>query len=73
MPSVTLKEGETFEQLYKRFKKAVDKDQVIKEIRDRMYYEKPSVIRKRKRAAARKRWLKYLEQERLLLEKKYRQ
>ena len=64
MPGVRVKEGEPFENAMKRFKKQCEKAGVLSEIRKREYDEKPSVKRKRKQLAARKRFLKKLRQER---------
>ena len=59
MAGVTLKhKNEKFETLFRRFKKAVEKDNILKECRKREYYEKPCAKRKRAKAAARKRHLK---------------
>ena len=59
MAGVTLKHrNEKFEGLFRRFKKAVEKDGILKECRRREYYEKPCAKRKRAKAAARKRHLK---------------
>lgn len=44
----------------KRFKKQVEKAGVLSEVRKREYYEKPSVKKKKKAIAARKRVLKRL-------------
>jgi small subunit ribosomal protein S21 len=44
----------------KRFKKQVEKAGVLTELRRREYFDKPSVRRKKKAAAARKRALKRL-------------
>lgn len=55
MPGVRIRDGESFEQAYRRFKKQVEKAGVFSEIRKREFYEKPSVKRKKKKAAARKR------------------
>lgn len=56
MPSVKIKhEKESFESLMRRFKRAVEKDGIIQEVRDREHYEKPSMVRKRAHAAAKKR------------------
>jgi small subunit ribosomal protein S21 len=44
-------ENESFESLLKRFNKRVQQDGVLSEIRHREYFEKPSVKRKRKEAA----------------------
>ena len=60
MPGVIVKEGESFESALKRFKKQVEKAGVLSEVRKREFYEKPSVKRKKKMIAARKRLLKRL-------------
>ncbi len=44
----------------KRFKRQCEKAGILSEVRKREFYEKPSVRRKRKAAAARKRLLKKL-------------
>jgi len=41
-------------------KKIMQSEGIIKELRERRFYEKPSVRRKKAKAAARKRWLKTL-------------
>lgn len=57
MPSVSLKHpNESFESLMRRFKKAVEKSDILKVLRDYEAYEKPSEEKKRKKAAAVKRW-----------------
>jgi len=48
---VVVEQGESFNSLLKRFKKKVQRDRVLSEARRRRFFEKPSVIRKRKRAA----------------------
>ena len=55
MPGVRVKEGESFENAMKRFKKQCEKAGILSEIRKREHYEKPSVKRKRKTREARKR------------------
>lgn len=56
MPSAKLRhDKEHFESLLRRFKRAVEKDGTIQEVRNRKHYEKPSMVRKRAKAAARKR------------------
>jgi small subunit ribosomal protein S21 len=47
---VVIREGESFEGALKRFKKKVQTDRVLSEVRRRRFFEKPSVIRKRKKA-----------------------
>lgn len=56
---VKLRPDETFESLFKRFKKSVTKAGVLQELRKREYYVKPSVKRKLKSEAARKRARKF--------------
>ena len=51
MTQVTIDQGESFDSLLRRFKKKVQRDRVLSEARRRRFFEKPSVIRKRKRAA----------------------
>ena len=53
-----MREGESYEQALKRFKKQCEKAGILSEIRKREHYEKPSVQKKKKAAAARKRLLK---------------
>jgi small subunit ribosomal protein S21 len=48
---VIIEEGESFDSLLRRFKKKVQRDRVLSEARRRRFFEKPSVIRKRKKAA----------------------
>ncbi len=64
MPVVKAKEGERFDNLLRRFRKAVDKSGIMAELRKREYYEKPSVKRKRKAEAARKRAARQARRER---------
>lgn len=54
MPTVRVKENESFESALKRFKKQCEKDGILSEMKKREHYEKPSVRRKRKALAARK-------------------
>jgi small subunit ribosomal protein S21 len=62
LPGVKLKENEAFEGALKRFKKQCEKAGLMYEMRKREHYEKPSVRRKKKAVAARKRALKKLKQ-----------
>lgn len=55
MPGIKIREREPFEIALKRFKKQCEKTGVLSEIRKREHYEKPSVRKKKKRLAARKR------------------
>jgi small subunit ribosomal protein S21 len=61
MPGIRIRETEPFESAVKRFKKQVEKAGVLSEVRKREFYEKPSVKRKRKAIAARKRAVKRMQ------------
>jgi small subunit ribosomal protein S21 len=61
MPGIRIRETEPFESAIKRFKKQVEKAGVLSEVRKREFYEKPSVKRKRKAIAARKRAVKRMQ------------
>ncbi len=58
MPSVRIKDNEPFEIALRRFRRSCEKAGVFSEMRRREFYEKPTSVRKRKAAAARKRELK---------------
>lgn len=55
MPIVRIREGESFEGAVRRFKKQCEKAGILTEVRKREHFEKPSIRKKRKSAAARKR------------------
>jgi len=44
----------------RKFKRKIQEDGILQEYRERQYYEKPSLVRKKAKAAARSRWLKKL-------------
>lgn len=58
MAGVKILEHEPFENALKRFKKLCEREGILSDIRKRQYFEKPSVKRKRKALAARKRALR---------------
>ena len=60
MPSIRVKDNEPFELALRRFRRSCEKAGVFTEMRRREFYEKPTEVRKRKAAAARKRELKKL-------------
>ncbi len=64
MPTVYVKEEESFENALRRFKRKCEKAGVLTELKKRQYFEKPSVKRKRKTVAARKKILRKLAEER---------
>ena len=54
MANVVIGDNESFDSLLKRFNKRVQQDGILSEVRRHEHYEKPSVRRKRKRAAKRR-------------------
>jgi len=54
MPSVRVRDNESFEKALRRFSKACEKPGLLSEIKKRQHFEKPSERRKRKLDAARR-------------------
>ncbi len=54
MSAVIISENESFEAALKRFNRKIQQDGILSEARRREHYEKPSVKRKRKEAARRR-------------------
>lgn len=63
MTTVNLSHGESQESLIRRFLRKVKKSEILKEVWDRQYYDKPSV-KKTERKRKRKRVLEKLKRER---------
>lgn len=55
MSKTVVRKNESLEDALRRFKRSVSKSGTIQEVRKREFYEKPSVKRKKKSEAARKR------------------
>ena len=55
MAEIRVKENETLDSALRRFKRQCARSGVLTELRKREHYEKPSVKRKKKSEAARKR------------------
>ena len=55
MPGITVKDNEPFEIALRRFKKQCEKAGIISEVRKRQFYEKPSIRKKKKILASKKR------------------
>jgi len=53
LPEIEIKKDESFEAALRRFKKKIEQEGILREVRDRKYYEKPSAKR-RKRAKSTK-------------------
>jgi len=63
MPAVIVRDGESFEKAFKRFKKACEKAGLMSEIKKHQHFEKPSERRKRKLNAAIRRQRKLMAME----------
>ncbi|CAI6018083.1 MULTISPECIES: 30S ribosomal protein S21 [Cohnella] len=55
MSETKVRKNETLDAALRRFKRSIAKDGVLAELKKRKHYEKPSVKRKKKSEAARKR------------------
>jgi len=55
MSEVRIKDNETLDSALRRFKRATQKAGILGEVRKREHYDKPSIKRKKKMEAARKR------------------
>ena len=58
MPKMKIREGDNLEYSLRRFKKTCEKLGILSEIKRREFFEKPSIAKKKKSIAARKRALK---------------
>lgn len=63
---VVVDENEPFEKAFKKFKRLVEKEGILTEVRRRQFYEKPSEKRKRRERQARKRILKAMKKRNML-------
>ena len=52
------KKGEPFDKMLKRFLKKVKKERVIEQVKERSYYEKPSVTKRKAKLAGIAKWKK---------------
>ncbi len=58
MPSVKVRESDSFENALRKFKKQCEREGILSEVKKKEHYEKPSVRKKKKALAARKKALK---------------
>jgi small subunit ribosomal protein S21 len=65
MPQVKVRQDEPFDVILRRFRRSCEKAGVFTEMRRREHYEKPTAVRKRKAAAARKREQKRMSRQRI--------
>ncbi|MFZ8787653.1 30S ribosomal protein S21 [Thermocrinis sp.] len=66
MVFVIVDENEPFEKAFKKFKRLVEKEGILTEVRRRQFYEKPSEKKKRKERQARKRIVKAMKKRSML-------
>lgn len=71
MPQVKVRNDEPFDVILRRFRRSCEKAGIFTEMRRREFYEKPTSIRKRKSAAARKRELKRMSRGRIRTNRLY--
>ena len=69
MPYVKVTENEPFDLALRRFKRSCEKAGILAEVRKREFYEKPTSVRKRRAAAAVKRYAKKVQRESRRMEK----
>lgn len=60
VPGVRVRDNESFDEAYRRFKKQIDRNLIVTEKRQRRFYETPTEIRKKDKISARKKMLKRL-------------
>jgi len=63
--TVILKEHENINQALRRFKKKIEENGTLEDLRKKEFYEKPTSVRKRKAGAAKARWRKKLREQQL--------
>ena len=60
MPGIKVHPNDSFDEAYRKFKKQVDRNLVVTEVRARRYYETATEKRKKDKISARKKQLKRL-------------
>jgi small subunit ribosomal protein S21 len=63
---VVVDENEPFEKAFKKFKRLVEKEGILTEVKRRQFYEKPSEKKKRRERQARKRIVKAMKKRSML-------
>ena len=58
MPGIKVKESESFEEAYRKFKKQTDRNLVVTELRARRFFESKTEKRKKQKINAKKKMLK---------------
>jgi small subunit ribosomal protein S21 len=60
VPGITVRENESFDEAYRKFKKQCDRSLIVTELRARKYYEPMTEKRKKQKINAKKKLLKKL-------------
>ncbi|WP_300731415.1 30S ribosomal protein S21 [uncultured Helicobacter sp.] len=60
MPGIKVRESETFEEAYRKFKKQTDRNLIVTEVRARRFFESKTEKRKKQKINAKKKMLKRL-------------
>lgn len=60
MPGIVVGKDEPFEVAYRKFKKQVDRNLIVTEVKQRRYFEKPAEIKKKLKISVRKKIMKKL-------------
>jgi len=63
---VVVGENEPFDKAFKKFKRLVEKEGILTEVKRRQFYEKPSEKKKRRERQARKRIVKAMKKRSML-------
>ena len=63
--TIEVRENEPFAKALSRFKRKVNDSGILKELQEKQFYVKPSVERREAKKAAKKRWQKYVDSQRL--------
>ena len=71
MPQVKVRQDEPFDVILRRFRRACERAGVFSEMRSREHYEKPTAVRKRKAAAAKKCEAKRMSRQRVRVQRLY--
>jgi small subunit ribosomal protein S21 len=69
--AVIARDKEDIESLIRRFKKKVNKSGILKDLRKKEHFDKPSMAKRKKKAEARKRLERDLQKEMMKKTKKY--
>ena len=54
MPEIEIKKDESFESALRRFKRKIEQEGILRELRDRKHYEKPSEKKRKKKSRPRR-------------------